>query len=296
LFEITTAWIAPVLIGFGVVLRPYVLKYMDKKGFVPNLLYFIALMFVVVPLEMYHFRFTLTSLDDDSAKQVVSKVLESKILSEYKTPTNVLWKPYDVKKKLYHIKANVQKDGETFNIYMQTKCEFFKGCTLALKDIVILDQNDTYNRAIEDVTQELFTHRPCSDKIAQDLAIASVVPGIFKILFDKFSKIKDTHADYKLQNISLSNAQEFNTAEKLKIDAKNYTLLNECKADLKLEGYFHVINKESDSAKPILKYIFSSLKQDKDLYLLEAPFYFNIYANDANVNVMGTFLTIKKKK
>ncbi|QOP45060.1 hypothetical protein [Sulfurimonas paralvinellae] len=296
MFEITTAWIAPVVIAFGVVLRPYILKYMGKKGFVPNLLYFIVLMFIVVPLEMYHFRFTLTSLDDESAKRVVSKVLQSKILSEYKTPTNVLWKPYDAKKKLYNIKANIQKNEETFNIYMQTKCEFFKGCELALKDIVILSQNDRQNRAIQDVTQEMFFHRPCSDKIAQDMAITRVIPGIFKILFDKFSKIKDTHADYKLENIGLSSAKEFNTAEKLKVDAKNYTLVNECKADLKLEGYFHVISKEGDSAKPILKYMFRSLQQDKDLYLLEGPFYFNIYTDDSNVNVMGTFLTIKKKK
>jgi hypothetical protein len=299
MFEITFGWLAPLLIAIAAVARPYVLNYLKQNGVIGNILYFLVLILLIVPLNMYQPRFTLVSLNDESAKELVAELLKNKILQEYKNPKNIHWQPYNEQKKLYNIQAEVEKEGKSFKLYIQPKCQFFKGCEVGLDKIVILAKDSKDNRDMKSIDEDMFLHRSCSDRVAFKILQGQTAPGIFKMLFNGFKKIQNTIVDYKIIDLSIEGAKKFDTKEKIKYKEKEFTLGSECMADMDVTGEFMIRSKDKDVTAAVFSYIFDSVKKDaNDRYLLATPIYYNIYYNQksGNIKVIGTFIDKNKTK
>jgi len=166
MFELDLKILGAILIGIGVVLKPYIFRRLNTSGILANIVYFLVLMAIVVPINVYQPKFTLTSLDDKSSKELVEKVLENPFFKEFNNVENVQWKPYLVDKKLYNIKATIYKSSTPYNIYLEPVCDFFKGCQVGLDKIVIIDSK--YKSVpVENISEDMFLKRDCRDFIVQ---------------------------------------------------------------------------------------------------------------------------------
>jgi hypothetical protein len=298
MFEISSSWIGPLLIGIFVALRPYILKRLKQNNTLGNILYFLLVMVIVVPLEIYQARLTITSLDDATAEKLVQEVLRAELLKGYENPTDVLWKPYNKEKKLYNVEAKIEKEGKRYRLYLQPECEFFKGCKVGFERVVILPEESADNRAVSAMDEAMFLHRSCADQIALKLLKQKTLPGLFKILFDGLKKIKKSSVEYEISSLFVKQPQTFDTSKKIAYKEKEFSLGSECKADLTLSGKFIIKSLNKDITKPIFSYIFDKVEKESDnVYRLQTPLYYNIYYKEdiGDIKVVATFIDKDKK-
>jgi len=249
MFEFELKYIGTFIIVMGVALRPYILNKLVYNTAIGNAIYFLLIIAIAVPLHL--FKFTFTSLDDSSAKQLVEKVLTVKPFSEFEHPTEIIWKPYDEEKKLYNIQANLLKGSKSYRLFLQPECRFFKGCEVMMDRIMLIPIKYA-DFDIDSLTSERFEKRACSDMLVGTLLLEDRLPSVIKSFFEQMAIKTPSTTKYKIESISLSNYKETDIPYDAKVDS-NTTLNNSCEATFELKGSFSIIyNKDGNEyAMPI---------------------------------------------
>ena len=245
---------------------------------------------------MWNYKFTLVSLDTKSAKELVIKSLEFKALNQYTLDT-LMWKAYDQKKKLYNIKASiVDKSDNRYYIYLQPKCEFFKGCKIGMDKILVIEPS-VKDIPIESMNEAMFIHRACGDKIIRDMLIKEKVEPFFKMLIEKWNSIKNSQATYKIDSLKLNDFKSTNIRIK-NVENKSLKLSNSCQANMDIKGNFSVIFKNHDLTKPILSSMFDTVISEAGKLEIKTKIYYNIYSDHENgsINLNTIFVDMKKMK
>lgn len=296
MFVITTSWIGPFIIAIGILSRKYILKRFKKEGLIINIFYIIVLILLTVPFYKWQYKFTLTSLDTKSAIALVRKSLKFETLNKYTLDT-LVWKPYDPKKKLYNIKASIMdQNNNMYYMYLQPKCEFFKGCKIGLDKMLIIEP-DIKNIPLKSMNEAMFTHRDCSDKIARDILLEKDVKPFFKMLFKKWDSFKNSQATYRIDSLKLDDFKPTGIHVK-NIKSKSSKLSNSCQANMNIKGDFSVIFNNHDLTKPILSSMFDSLTSKSGNLEIKTKIYYNIYSNHNNgsINLNALFVDMKKMR
>lgn len=296
MFEITTSWIGPFIIALGIALRPYILKRLDKKGAFANILFIVVLFLIVLPFYRWTYKFTLVSMNDNSAKELALKALEFKMFDGYKLES-IQWKPYNSKKNLYNIKASIyDKKYNSYYMYLQPTCKFFKGCQIQLNKMIIIDPN-IKNIHLKDMNERMFTQRECSDVVVQNIVLEKNVKPFFKALFAKWSSLKNSKALYRIDKLSLGDFKHTKIMIK-NIQDNQDKLSNSCKANLYIKGDFDIKFKNKGITKVILDSMFDKVTFHNGYYEIKTNIYYNIYANkDAGaISVNSLFIDLKKMK
>jgi len=296
LFEITTSWIGPLIIGVGIAIRRYILKKLDKEGVFANNLYIGIIILISLPFYIWHFNLALSSLDDKSAKKLVSKTLNAKIFDKYKLDI-LEWKPYNKEKDLYNIKASItDKNQNRYYMYLQPTCKFLKGCRVGLDKIMIINP-DLQNIPIKDMNENMFSHRSCSDKIIGDITLQKNVEPFFKILFKKWNSIKNSQATYKIVELILKDFKSTKLSVK-NVQDNQSKLSNSCQANLYIKGDFNINFKNQNETNNILSSMFDNVKQYNGYYKIRTKIDYNIYIDKSigSVNSNALFIDLNKMK
>ncbi len=296
MYEITTSWIGPLIIAIGIAARPYILKRLDKKGSLANVLYIVILILLIFPFYMRTYKFTLMSMNDKSAKELVLKTLDSKIFNGYKLES-LKWKPYDEKKNLYNIKADiVDKKHNSYYMYLQPTCKFFKGCQMRLNKMMIINP-DVKNIQLKDMDKRMFAQRDCSDVIVQDIVLGKNVKPFFKALFAKWNSLKNSKATYKIDKLSLKDFKHTKLMIK-NIQDNQDKFSNSCKANLYIKGDFDINFKKQNITKGLLNSMFDKTTSHNGHYKIKTNIYYNIYTNKdiGAIKVNSIFVDLKKMK
>ena len=288
--------IASIVVALGVSVRKYILKRLNKTGIVANVLYIVLLLCITFPLYFWQFNFTLSSLNDETAKKLVNRVLKFKFLSGYEMDTTD-WKPYDDKNDLYNIKATVyDKDNNAYNLYLQPTCRFFKGCKIGLEKIILVEP------FIEDIpldkmSEKMFNKRICSDKISRDLLIATNVKPFFKGLFKKYNTIANSHSSYRLDEVGLEDFRQSGLIVK-SVAPKGYRLNNSCSATLSIKGDFKIEHKGYDFTNRIINSMFDRVTKEPNGYLIKTRIDYNIYTDSkiGAIKLNSRFVNMQKMK
>lgn len=210
---------------------------------------------------------------------------------------SVMWKPYNQKKKIYNIKANItDKNNTKYYMYLQPKCEFFKGCQVGLDNILIIEPS-IKNIPIKSMTEEMFAHRDCNDKIARDMLLEKNVTPFFKALIKKWDSIKDSQATYRIDSLKLSDFKATtNHIKNTKTGA--FKLSNSCQANIYIKGDFNIIFKNQDLTKPILSSMFETVTSSSGNLKIKTKIYYNLYSdhNNGSINLNSLLVDMKKMK
>jgi hypothetical protein len=275
MFEFELKHLAAAIIGIGVVLRPHLLNRLKHNDALGNSVYFILIIVLVTPMYMY--KFTFTSLDDNTAKQLVEKVLTFDPFSDYKRPSNIIWKAYDEKKSLYNIQADVFNDARPYRLFLQPECHFFKGCEVAVDRIMLFPKNHA-GYDIESLTAEKFEKRICSDVLVESILKKDRLPNAIKLLFKEMKAKTDSSTSYRIRSISLNDYKETDTPYSAAIDS-NVTLKNSCEAKFKLEGDFSIVYSKDkrEYAPPILKTLFDNVTNKGKSFSISSSVKYGIY-------------------
>lgn len=296
LYEFTTSWIGPLIIAIGVALRPYILKLFDKKGTFPNVLYVIVLLLLVLPFYMWNFKFNLTSMNDKTAKELVSKVLDYEMFNGYKLES-LQWRPYDKKENLYNVKAYISdRNHHKYCIYLQPTCEFSKGCEVKLNKIMVIDP-DVKDIALRDMDKGMFDHRDCSDVVVRDILLEKNVKPFFEALFAKWNSLENSKATYRIRELSMRNfAQTKPTIKNIQDGQDSFS--NSCRADLYINGDFDIDFKKRNITKGLLSSMFDKIASNNGQYRIKTEILYNIYTNEdaGAVNVNSMFVDLEKLK
>ncbi len=296
MFTITTAWIGPMIIAIGATARKYILNHFNKNTTTVNILYIILLFCMALPFYIWQYKFTLSPLNDKTAKELVQKSLKADILNKYKLDI-VTWKPYDKKKNLYNIKASVHdENNHAYYMYLQPTCKFFDGCKVGLDKILVLEPV-VKNISIESINEKMFTQRVCSDKIVNDIMLKTNVEPFFKELFKKYNAIKNSQASYRIDKLALKDFKQTKIIIKnLQSDKLRYS--NSCQATLYIRGDFNIKFKNRDYTKNILYSMFDKVKPNSHGYLIKTKANYNIYINPktGSVNLNSMFVDLGKMK
>ncbi len=296
LFTITTAWIGPMIVTLGAVGRKYILNRLNRNTTNMNLLYLLILICISIPFYIWQYKFTFSSLNDMTAKELVQKSLKADILKNYKLDI-VAWKPYEGKENLYNIKASViDENHHNFYMYLQPTCKFFNGCTVGLDKILILNPFEK-NIPIEKMDKKMFTQRVCSDKLAQSILLNNSVKPFFKILFKKYNSFKNAQASYRIDKLSLRDIKKTGIIIK-NIQNNELKYSNSCLATLYIKGDFDINLKNKNYTRNVLHSMFDKVKHTSNGYLIKTKINYNIYSNpkEGSINTNTQFVDLKKMK
>lgn len=313
MFEFNLQHLGALIIGLSVVLRPYLLNKIGHNNAFGNTIYFGSLMLVITPMYMY--KLTFSSLDDDSAKEMVEKVLTFEPFSDYVKPSNIIWKPYNGAENLYNMQADVTYKTRVYRLYLQPECHFFKGCEVTI-DRIMLVPKESIDFDITELTTERFDKRPCSDVLVETLLKQEKLPGAIKVFFEQMAAKADSKTHYAIQSVSIHDFKELNTPYKAEIDS-NITQRNSCEARFEMRGNFSVIhNKDGkEYALPILQTIFDEVTgkgtsltissnvqygiyttPQKEIMIAAQPFNFKKFAKIKELNNKSQKQEMVKKK
>jgi len=275
MFEFELKHLAAVIIGLGVALRPYLLNRFKGNNALGNTLYFIIVIALVTPMYMY--KFTFSSLDDNTAKQLVDKILTFDPFSHYKRPSNIAWKAYDEEKSLYNIQADLFNGQNAYRLFLQPECHFFKGCEVALDRIMLLPKEHA-DYDINTLTAQRFEKRVCSDVLVESILKEDRLPYAIKLLFQNMKTKTDSTASYKIRSISLSDYKETKLPYSATVDS-NITLKNSCEAKFKLEGDFSLIygKDKREYAAPLFKTLFDDVSNQGQSFSISSSVTYGIY-------------------
>ncbi len=275
MFEFELKHLAAVVIGISVVLRPYILNKLKRNGTLENIVYIILVIIIVTPMYMY--KFTFTSLDDNTAKQIVEKVLTIEPFTGYTQTSNILWKPYDEEKNLYNIQADLSKGARKYRLFLQPECHFFKGCEVTIDRIMLFPKEYT-SYGIDKLSTERFEKRICSDIAVETLLKKDRLPNAIKLLFEGMGPKTDSTTYYNIRRITLSDYKETEVPYNAVSDS-NLTLKNSCEAKLEIEGDFSIVyNKDGkEYAAPILSAIFDKVSNKGKSFSITSNIKYGIY-------------------
>ncbi|NPA74049.1 MAG: hypothetical protein GXO12_04990 [Epsilonproteobacteria bacterium] len=296
MFSISSTMIGALILAIGITLKKYILGKLNKNGTLANVIYVTLLICLVFPLYLWQFKFTFTSLNDTTAKRLVDKVLEFKILKGYKSDT-LDWKPYGLKKDIYNIKATIyDKNNTPYNLYLQPTCKFFKGCKVGIDRIVVIEPT-LKNIPIDKMDEKMFDKRVCEDKIARDLLISTNVKPFFKLLFEKYNSIANSQATYRIDSVKLHNFKQTKPTVKV-VEKDGYKLSNSCSAVLYIKGDFKIVNKGYDFTDRIVNSMFDEVKKEKSGYLIKTKINYNVYIDPKKgaIRLNSMFVDLKKMK
>ena len=294
MFEITSGWIGPFVIVLGVMLRKPILKKLNKEGAVANIVYVASLFALSLPFYLYQFKFTLFTLNEKSAKEMVTQALRYDLLKKYRLTKIETVKPLDKKGSRFFVKAGLvnEQDGRRYSMYLRPECKLLEGCAAGLDDIVIVDENaETTPRAETD----LFDPRTCQDEILKEVIIKNFVKPFFKLIFEKYNKIKHSSA-YTLDRVAVQDPDRSELKIKNVEDSKN-RFNNSCRATLEIEGDFNIDNNEK-MTKLILSSMFDRIQRVNGRYKITTKLFYNVYTNDeeGSINANVLFVDIEKMK
>lgn len=274
MFEFELKHLAAVIIGISVVLRPHLLNKLKHNDALGNTVFFII---IVLITPMYMYKFTFTSLDDNTAKKLVEKVLTFDPFSGYQQPSNVIWKAYDEEKSLYNIQADVFKGVKPYRLFLQPECHFFKGCEVAV-DRIMLFPKEHARYDIETLTAEKFEKRICSDVLVESILLKDRLPNAIKLFFKEMKTRTESSTSDKIRSISLGDYKETDIPYIATIDS-NITLKNSCEANFKLEGDFSIVyNKDKkEYAAPIFKSLFDNVINKGKSFSISSSVKYGIY-------------------
>ena len=296
MFTITSTMIGSFIIAIGITLKKYIFKKLKKEGTLANVIYLTLLVSISFPLYIWPFNFTISSLNYNSAKELVNKVLQYKYLSKYKLDT-LVWKPYDSKKNLFNIKAIVNDENEEpYFLYLQPTCKFFKGCKVGL-DRIIMIEPAIKNIPVEKMNEKIFIRRLCEDKITRELLIKTNIEPFFQKLFEKYNTFKNANASYRLDSIKLHNFKQTKTEIK-NIENDKFKLTNSCQANLYIKGDFKIENKNYDFTDKIIYAMFDNVQKERNGYIIKTKIDYNIYTNpkEGILNINSRFVNLKRLK
>lgn len=296
MITITTSWIGPLIIAIGIIARKKILNHFNKNTKTANLLFIIFILLLSLPFYIWQYKFNFTSLSDKTAKLLIQKSLKSPMLSKYKLDITT-WASYDEKRDLYNIKASIyDKNNHMYYMYLQPTCKFFKGCKVGLDKILIIDPL-VKNISIEDMNENMFTKRICSDKIIGDMLLDTSVKKFFRVLFEKYNAIKNSQASYRIDRLYLEDFKHTNLIIK-NIQSNKLKYSNSCQANLFIKGDFNVKFKNKDYTRNILYSMFDEVKPDSHGYIIKTKIDYNIYNNDkdGSLNLNTVFVDLKKMK
>lgn len=276
-------------------LRPYILNKISQNNIRGNTIYFLLIIVIAVPLQLY--KFTFTSIDEDVAKKLVEKVLTVKPFSEFKHLEKITWKPYDEEKKFYNIQANLLKGSKSYRLFLQPKCEFFKGCEVTMNRIMVIPI-EYADFDINSLTSEKFEKRACSDFVVETLLLEDRLPNAIKIFFETMATKTPSKIKYKIESTSLNNYKATKAPYDTKISSK-MILNNSCEATFKLKGNFSIINNKDghEYIVPILKSLFDDVKNVGTYFTITSKIKYGIYITPKNeITIVAQPFNLEKVK
>ena len=284
MFEFDLGFIGPLIVISAAMARPYILKKLNRNGTLASTVYFILIFIIGVPLYMLQGKFTLTSMDDATAKELVHKVVRQEYLGNFTNVRNVEWIAFSENQNLYTIKADITEDDKLYHIYMQPKCQFIKGCEVTLNKILIMS-NEDFDVPINFIDEQTFEKRPCSDKYVKSVLLHERIKTGFKALFDNYDKVPNTTASQSIDSIKISNIQK-SEATNLTNELKKLTLLNSCQATYEITGNF-VMKTGDNNFMPIMELLIDEVKLVDGKYTLISKVDYNIFNNEKNELLMS---------
>jgi hypothetical protein len=284
MFEFDLGFIGPLIVISSVVAKPYILKKLNREGTLVNVVYFLVIMLIGVPLYMLQGKFTLASMNDASAKELVNVVLQQDDFNGFKDIKNIKWTPFSKDQNLYSIKADMTENSELYHIYMQPTCEFFNGCEITMDKILIVKDKDL-NIPINYIDEQTFEKRPCSDRYIKSVLLNERISTGFKVLFENYSKVPGTTASQSIDYIKISNIHE-SKATNLTDELKKLHLLNSCQATYEIKGDF-VMKKGDNNYMPIMELLFDEVKLVEGKYIFVSKVDYNIFYNQNNQIVVA---------
>lgn len=290
MYEIDLKHIGTFIIVLGVILRPYIFKKFNLQGGLYQVLYFVLFMIIVVPLNMYSPKFTLTSLDKNTALTLTQNLLDSPLfLEKYKKDLDSLeWKPYNVEKKLYNIKVTLYKDSKPYTLYIQPRCDFLKGCEMDIRKIMLVDETHA-SIPIEELTEESFNTRACNDKIVEEL-LNQRIKFIMQTYFDKLKKDTTGKLDYELKFVKSLKHQIRDYPLNKKVLTHLYSknrLIKRCQAKFNLEMLLKLDEDKEKSFYMASSILFDDVVKEDDTYKISSKIDYNIYLNNEGILVFG---------
>lgn len=278
MFVIEAKFFSAVIIGLGVVLRPYILNHFKRNGFLGNFIYFALIMLIVLPINIYQPRFTFTSLDDKSAKDLVKIVLKEPLFKDFTALSNLAWKPYYKTDNLYNIKASLYKDNNLYYIYLQPECKFLQGCQVAM-DKILLINSEYENILIEDMNEAIFAKRACSDVIVQEI-LQERVNFFFATLMKKMDESQKLDFNYDILSIHLKDFTE--ASDKLPQSPTNFKghLSNSCSATYVVNNFLKTSDSLQKGVNIAFKVLFRNVDKKDNIYEITSDVKYDIYISD----------------
>ena len=278
MFVIEAKFFSAVIIGLGVVLRPYILNHFKRNGFLGNFIYFAIIMLIALPINIYQPRFTFTSLDDKSAKDLVKIVLKEPLFKDFTALSNLAWKPYYETVNLYNIKASLYKDNNLYYIYLQPECKFLQGCQVTMDKILLINSEDE-NILIEDMNEAIFAKRACSDVIVQEI-LQERVNFFFATLMKKMDESQKLDFNYDIQSIHLKDFTEL--SNKLPQSPNNFKghLSNSCSATYVVSSFLKTSDSLQKGVDIAFKVLFRNVDIQDNVYEITSDVKYDIYISD----------------
>ncbi len=295
LYELELKHLGIFLIAIAIVLRPYIFNFFNVKGILAHVVYFLLLMVIVVPLNIYQPRFTLSSLDTKSSKKLIEELLKTPLFEEFENIENVNWKPYLVDKKLYNIKATISKNSKLYHIYLQPTCNFFKGCTVGLDKIMIV--NHKYESiSIEKITEETFLQRDCRDIIVQNI-LDDRIKFAIKTYSENMNKVPNIKFKYDIKSLQTMNFKESSSKPLQAKMAQNYKFSNSCSADFILKSLFTIGGQSKKGLNLSLSTMFDNVKEEENnMYIISSKVNYDIYLKNGEFFVQAMPFNMNKMK
>lgn len=276
MFDFDLELVGTLILVAGIVARPHILKKMGKDTLLAKIIYFAALMIFVFPFYLYQPKLTFTSLDDNSAKELVSVILQQESFKEFGYINNVEWAPFSEDRNLYNIKADVTSNGEPYHIYMQPTCKFFQGCEVTMDKVLVVHDSEL-NIPVNHIDEHTFEKRLCSDRYVQYMLTENHIRTAFTALFEHTGKMPGTTASQSIKTINVSNIVKSNPGE-LSDRLKKLRLLNSCRATFELNGDF-ILKQNKTNLMPLILYLFDKSESQNDHYTIVSNVDYNIFVN-----------------
>lgn len=292
MFEIDLKLLGAVLIGVAITVRPYIFKRLNVEGTLAHIVYFSLLMMITFPLYLYQPKFTFTSIDDKSAKELIARVLESPAFNGFTNIENVKWKPYNEDKNLYNIKAQISKQDKHYNIYLQPTCEFLEGCQVGVDKIMVFE-NGYKSYPVEKLTEDIFIKRDCRDLFVQESLEERIKFGI-QTFAENLNKMPNVTLKYDIESLATNNhtiSKETPLAVKTTPD---YMLSNSCSADFELKSVFTIEGQTKKGLEAAFSVMYDDVKVDNDLYAISSKVNYDIYTKNGEVVVYAMPFNLKK--
>ncbi len=138
MFAINLKLLGTIITVLAIFFRRKVFDRFGFSGYKANILYFVLLLLIVVPVNMANITFS--SLNQKVAEELIISIEKQLTIENVSKPTDIVIMKTNKKIKgrsVFNVRANLTLNGEPHQIFLQPSCSFKEGCTIQANKVKI---------------------------------------------------------------------------------------------------------------------------------------------------------------